>query len=248
MGQVGRNKEYPALRQVAIDLWYIMRLLVLKFILFFSILGIGTYGQSFVANSCDSIKLTKGEFEKCMADTAWNADILLTINYLTNFKTDLLPKYRRLRKEIGLSNELQNSLRKLRESYDTVLNYKLSTFLDEMDKNQKYVQPKAYLSSVLSLQTFRLFPDVYAILLNESHLQLSPRTSVSDLNTYMELVDEISKYIQPDLYKELEIISKSFLTDNDKLKKSGFSPLFQGTQSQEDRRKYQIINFLLWAE
>jgi hypothetical protein len=147
-----------------------------------------------------------------------------------------------------LSNELQNSLRQLKAAYDTVLNAKLSTFINEMDKNQKFVQPKAYLSSLLSLQTFKFYPDVYAILLNDIHLQLSPKTSISNLNFYIELVDKISKSIQPDLFKRLELITTSFLADNDNLKKSGFSPLFQGTQSQEDKKKYEITNFLLWTE
>lgn len=227
---------------------YIMRHSLILFILFFTILRVDLCGQSLVANSCDSTILTKEEFEKCLADTSWNADIVIATNYITNLKTDLLPKYRKLRKELMLSNELQNSLRQLKAAYDTVLNAKLSTFISEMDKNQKYVQPKAYLSSLLSLQTFKFYPDIYAILLNDIHLQLSPKTSISNLNIYIELVDKISKSIHPDLYKRLEVITSSFLADNDKLKKSGFSPLFQGTQSQEDKKKYQIINFLLWTE
>ena len=227
---------------------YIMRHLLILFILFFTILRVDSYGQSFVANSCDSTILTKEEFKKCLADTAWNADIVISTNYITNLKTDLLPKYRKLRKELMLSNELQNSLRHLKAVYDTVLNAKLSTFINEMDKNQKYIQPKAYISSLLSLQTFKLYPDVYAILLNDIHLQLTPKTSISDLNAYTELVNKISTAIQPDLFKRLESMTTSFLADNDKLKKSGFSSLFQGTQSQEDKKKYQIINFLLWTE
>lgn len=227
---------------------YIMRHLLISFILFFTILRVDSYGQSFVANSCDSTKLTKEEFKKCLADTAWNADIIIATNYITNLKTDLLPKYRKLRRELKLSNELQNSLRHLKATYNTVLNAKLSTFISEIDKNQKYVQPKAYLSSLLSLQTFKFYPDVYAILLNDIHLQLSPKTSVSDLNMYKKLVDKISKSIQPDLFKRLELITTSFLAGNDQLKKNGFSPLFQGTQIQEDKKKYQIINFLLWTE
>ena len=85
-------------------------------------------------------------------------------------------------------------------------------------------------------------------LINEIHLQLVPKTSISNLNMYIELVDKISKSIHPDLYKHLDVITTSFLADNDKLKKSGFSPLFQGTQNQEEKKKYQIINFLLWTE
>lgn len=224
-----------------------MRRLLIKFILFFTILSVDSYGQSFVTNACDSTILTKEEFEKCMADTAWNEDIVLTTNYITNLKTDLLPKYRKLRKEIRLSNELQNSIRELKVAYDTVLDAKLSAFLIEMDKDQKYVQPKAYLSSLLSLQTFRFFPDIYAVLLNDIHLQLSPKTSVHDLKIYEKIIDKILKSIPPDLYKRLENITRSFVADHDSLKKNGFYPLFQGIQSHEDKIKNQMINFLLWT-
>lgn len=226
---------------------YIIRHLLIKFILFFTILSLHSYGQSFVTNACDSTILTKEEFEKCMADTAWNEDIVITTNYITNLKTDLLPKYRKLRNEIRLSNELQNSLRELKVAYDAVLDAKLSAYLIEMDKNQKYVQPKGYLSSLLSLQTFRFFPDIYAVLLNDIQLQLSPKTSIPDLKVYAKLIDKVFKSIQPDLYKRLENITRSFVADNDNLKKNGFSSMFQGIQSQEEKIKYQMINFLLWT-
>ena len=227
---------------------YIMRPPLFRFILFFTIISTGTYGQSFTANLCDSTRLTRQEFEKCLADTTWNADMVIKTNYITELKTDLLPKYRTIRKELTLSRELLNSLRLLKLTYDTVLKSKLSTILFEINKNQKYVQPKAYISSLLSLQTFRFYPDVYAILLNEIHLQLSPKASMDELNNYNRLVDKISKTIPIDLYQRLEVITTSFASDNDKLMKDGFSPLFQGTQSQTDIKKYRIINFLLWTD
>ncbi|HEY1019104.1 MAG TPA: hypothetical protein VGE25_08910 [Sediminibacterium sp.] len=227
---------------------YIMRHLLIILIFLITINCVYSYGQSFVRNSCDSTILTKEELEKCLADTAWNANLVIATNYITNLKTDLLPKYRKIRKELRLSTELQNSLQQLKITYDTVLNAKLSMYFMEMDKNQKYLQPKAYLSSLASLQTFKFFPDIYAVLLNEIHLQLSPKTSILDLKTYQNLIDKILKSIKPDLYKRLEIIATSFLADNENLEKNGFSPLFQGTQSQEDNKRYQIVNFLLWTE
>lgn len=225
-----------------------MRSLLYIPIIFLTLISFDTNGQSFVANSCDSSKLTKQEFEKCMADTAWKKDIIITANYITNLKTNLLPNYRKIRKELILSEDLLTSLRLLKTTYDNVLNNKLTTFQIEMDKNQKYLQPKAYLSSLLSLQTFRFYPDVYAILLNDIHLQLKPKTSIAGLNSYNKLVDKVYRSIGTDLHQKLEEITTTFTDDNHKLKADGFSPQFQGTQSEAEIKKYRIINFLLWAE
>jgi hypothetical protein len=218
-----------------------------KITLVFTFICAVTYGQSFAPNSCDSTLLTPLEYKKCKVDSVWNRDINIYINYIVNLKTDLLPKYRTIRKELVLPSELQSSLRVLKFTYDTVLYRKLSTFQSEMDKNQKYVQPKAYIASLLSLQTFCFYPDIYAILLNPIHLSLSPKTTPSKLKNYTTLVDKVFKTIPPDLYQQLEAITTSFATDNDLLKKEGFSPSFKGVLNQADITKYSIINFLLWT-
>jgi len=154
-----------------------MRSSIFKLQILFHIFFVDTYGQDIITNTCDSTFLTKQEYERCKSDTAWTADILIKTNYIINLKTDLLPKYRVIRKGLTLSNELQSSLRHLKTAYDTVLNKKVSTFHTDMDRNQKYVQPKAYISSLLSLQIFRFYPDIYAILLNDIHLMLTPKTT-----------------------------------------------------------------------
>lgn len=223
-----------------------IRHLLFNTIVFFTVVSY-SYGQSFTENSCDSNILTKEEYEKCIIDKALNADIFIAINYLTNQKTYLLPKYRKLRNELKLSNELQSLLLDLKTTYDSVLNTKLFIFLSELDKKQQFVQPKAYLRSLLSLQTFKFYPDVYAILINDIHLQLIPKTSISEINNYKERIEKIYKSIRPEIVQRLEIITKAYIADNDKLLKYGFAPLFQGTQSQEEIKKYQIINFLLWT-
>lgn len=183
-----------------------------------------------------------------MTDTAWEKDLVTTSNYITNLKTKLLPKYRKIRKELLLTEELLSLLRQLKTTYDTVLNNKITTFQVEMDKNQQYLQPKAYMSSMLSLQTFRFYPDVYAILLNGIHFRLKPKASVAGLTSYTKLINAVYDSIQADLFQKLEAITTNFNEDNLKLKVDGFSALFQGTQSEAEIKKYRIINFLLWPE
>jgi hypothetical protein len=99
-----------------------------------------SYGQEIASNTCDSTILTKKEYEKCMSDTAWTADIILKTNYIIKFKTFLLPKYRLIRRDLNIPATLQKSLQQLKLIYDTVLSKKLSLFQIEMDRNQKYVQ------------------------------------------------------------------------------------------------------------
>jgi hypothetical protein len=225
-----------------------MRLLKFFFCSFLTILFTNTYNQSLVDNTCDSATLTMEELEKCLADKAFYADILITTNYIIKFKTALLPKYRIIRNELTLPDELQNSLKLLKITYDSVVNAKIPAFQAEMSKNQKHIQPKAYLASLISLETFRIYPDVYAILLNDIHLLLSPRTSIANLNSHKKLVEQVFNTIPIDLHQRLEEITTSLVSENEKLKIGGFSPIFQGRPNQGDLEKYQIINFLVWEE
>lgn len=224
------------------------KILLLSFILFLNFNSNNLHSQIIVKNDCDTEIFSKVEFDKCKTDEVWKDDIVVNTNYIIKFKTSLLPKYRKLRKELRLPIELQNSLQQLKKTYDSVLVKKTSIFLIDMDKNQQYVQPKAYLSSLISLQTFNFYPDVYAILLNDIHLQLKPITSTEDLTNFNILIDNIFQAIPNELYKRLVEITTSFSNENAKLMKEGFSLLFQGKQSEKDIEKYRIINFLLWLE
>ena len=176
-----------------------MKTSIFKLFIFFNFFILETSGQEIISNICDSKLLTKQEYEKCKSDSVWTADIINKTNYIINLKTDLLPKYRLLRKELDIPIILQEALQQLKITYDTVLNNKLSIFQTEMDRNQKYVQPKAYLSSLLSFQFFKFYPDIYAILLNDIHLQLKPKTTSEQQKFYKLRFDEIINLIPNDL-------------------------------------------------
>lgn len=218
------------------------------FLIFLFFTDFKSFGQNVPSKLCDSAVLSKQELDKCLRDTIWDADIAKKIQYITILKKGLLPRYRTIRKKLILPEELQNALLLLKKKYDSVLNYKLSVILFEMDKNQKYVQPKAFISSMLSLQTFRFYPDIYAILLNDIHLILSPKTSIDDFNSYHKQVEEVSNSISTELKNRLETITTSFYLENEILMKGNFIPQFQGGGNQEVMKNYRIINFLLWRE
>jgi hypothetical protein len=227
---------------------YIMRPLIFKLLFLLNFSLVDAYGQDIIANTCDSILLSKEEYEKCKSDTAWTADIAIKINYISILKTNLLPKYRLIRKRLKLSSSLQNSLQRLKIIYDTCLNKKLFSFQTEMDKNQKYVQPKSYLSSLLSFQVFKFYPDIHAILLNSIHLQLTPKTTTQELKSYKQHFDKIIKSIPADLYQELMKITTELSRDNAELMKQGFTSIFQGSIQEGYRNQCNIVNFLLWTE
>lgn len=225
-----------------------MKLLKFFVCTFCAILYTNSYGQSLEDNTCDSAILTREELDKCIADKAFYADVFITTNYIIKFKTALLPKYRTIREELTVPDELITALQLLKITYDSVVNVKLPAFQAEMSKNQKHIQPKAYLASLIALENFRIYPDVYAILLNDIHLFLSPKTSKANLSYYNKLVDQVFNAIPNDLHQLLEEITTSLASENEKLKAEGFSPLFQGRPNQGDLKKYQIINFMIWKE
>ena len=225
-----------------------MRTSIIKLLILFNFFLVDSYGQEIVANTCDSTLLTKKEYEKCKTDTAWAADILIKTNYIIKFKTDLLPKYRLIRRELNIPPTLQKSLQQLKIIYDTVLNKKLNVYQSEMDSNQKYVQPKAYLSSLLSFQVVRFYPDIYAILLNDIHLKLTPKTTRKEQELYQQLLDQTIKSIPDDLYQRIIKITNEFNADNNKLMEQGIIRLLQGSMEEGYRSKCDVINFLLWTK
>src|SRR5690606_28258272 len=145
-----------------------MRLLILLLLLTNSVLG------QIRDNKCDSTILSKNEYEKCLGDSVYLLDISHKVNFISKFKTEILPNYRRERMKLLLSGEIKKAIGDLKEVYDSALMFRMSKLLDIADSNRFYVQPKGYLSIVLSFEHFKFYPDVYAVLLNELHTILEP--------------------------------------------------------------------------
>lgn len=220
---------------------------ILKLLILFNLFLVDAHGQAIINNTCDSTLLTVKEYQKCMVDSVYSIDILNKTNYIINFKTDLLPKYRVIRKSLSLPPTLQQSLQNLKFVYDTVLDQKLSRITTDMDKNQYYVQPKAYLSALLSLQIFKFYPDIHAILLNDIHLHLQPKTTRKAQKAYKQYLEDTLNAIPKDLHQELVKITDELAADNSILMQQGVNQLFQGHTQDEYRQQCNIINFLLWT-
>lgn len=225
-----------------------MNHLIFKLSILLSLFLANAYGQKIITNTCDSLLLTKVEYEKCKRDTAWNEDFSVKVNYIINYKTALLPKYRLIRRTINLPPKLEASIKKLKLVYDSILNIKLSVIEKDMDRNQKYVQPKAYLSSILSLQIFKFYPDVYAILLNDLHLSLNPRTTKQEKIFFEQYFNEALQAIPISIMNKLENITSALKVDESKINNQQIIFMFQGEIPTAYRKQCDIINFLLWME
>jgi hypothetical protein len=207
------------------------------------------YSQTLASNYCDSSVLTQQEYEKCKGDTIYNNDLVIRVNYITFLKTKLLPKYRVRRKALNLSEDIIKDVKLLKTIYDSTVSVKFQRMQLDMDRNQKYVQPKAYMSSLLAFETFKFYPDVYAILFNEIHLSLNPKTNYDEMKQIQKLVYKIytslSNPTKDKIYQitsELTKEKKAFIRDY------SFFELFQGEIAEEKQKTYNIINFLLWTE
>lgn len=203
--------------------------------------------QVLTPNFCDSLVLTETEFFKCKTDSVYSPDIILRINYISALQTELLPKCKIQRLSLLLPDSLKHAIKQLKSIYDSTLNNKLNTFESGMVKKLS-VQPKAYISTLLSFQVLRIYPNVYGILFNEIHLVLQPQTSFESFVYLNKMFDNVLNKIPPDIYQQVEKINVEIQADKARLLKGIQSEPFGGLISDELRIKYEIVNFLIWTE
>ena len=218
------------------------------FIIIFSIIFPIFANAQVKKSTCDENILTSAELQKCKSDSIFEQDIEVRINYIISLKTSILPKYRAARKKIVLDEDIAQALQSLKESYDKLLNIKLNQFEQDADKNALYVQPKSYVVSLLSHQIFKFYPDVYAIMLNPIHLMLRPKTTSLELENYLNQINSIYSKIPLSKISMLNTITEELREDKLVIANGLMMESFQGEISEAERKKYDIINFLIWSE
>lgn len=201
-----------------------------------------------IPNSCDSTVLTKSEYEKCTADTIFNNDIISRTNYIIFLKTQLLPKYRFKRNSLVLPDNLKRQIHILKAFYDSTLDFKRQIFTKELDKNQKYVQPKAYVTTLLAMEIFNIYPDVYAILFNPIHLGMKPQSDYNKLIQAEEMMNNILALLPDEMKQSVEKLVIELTKQRKSFTSGYFYDMFQGEVIEEKRLRYNIVNFLLWTE
>ena len=224
-----------------------MRLLI---ILTISVLAfsVQVQSQNIYTNYCDSSILTKEEYEKCIGDSIYNNDIIARVNYISFLKTELLPKFRIERKTFIFSDAVNRDARILKSIYDSTLNFKLHHNSSNADKHQKYLQPKAYITTLLAMETFKFYPDVYAILLNNIHLILKPKTDYNQMLHIQKLHDKIYASLPTPLIDKIQHITSAMKYEKASFTKDFPFDIFQGAVDEEKRKQYDVINFILWTQ
>ena len=134
----------------------------------------------------------------------------------------------------------------LKQLYDSTLTEKAKIFMRDMDRNQKYLSPLSYVNSLLAFETFRIYPDVYAILINPIHLELNPKTTTYQQDYFNRLVSKI--YMLVTEWNDTSIVENAKPLTKEKRQFSKSLDMFQGVIDEEERYAYDIINFLLWTE
>ena len=110
------------------------------------------------------------------------------------------------------------------------------------------MQPKSYLSTVLSLELFQFYPDLYAILLNPIHINLTPKTDQSKITETELIVKEIINLLPETTLEELKKNVSDLKSDKIKIIQNHQIELFQGGDDLKDKLNYDIVNFLIWNE
>lgn len=204
--------------------------------------------QTLAINKCDASFLTEKELAKCKIDSVWSGDILFKVNYISALKTELLPKYRLRRKSLRVTAELDSLLVGLKTHYDSVFQARRAGLELSMDKNQLFVQPKAYISSLLSFQLFAFYPDVYAVMLNPIHLQMRPVTSQQNLHKFQEEVNNVARSIPAALFKQIETIASEMKKEKFLLSQGYVVEIFRGMPEDQESIQNDVVNFLLWSK
>lgn len=206
--------------------------LYMRFILISISIGLSTpllaQQPALLTNTCDSTILTAAEYNKCKTDTFFTENLRWVLDYIVFLKTDLFPRYRIKRKALQVPPNLQQQLKQLRQLYDSTLAYKLTVIAKDMDKGQLYVQPKAYISSVLSLEIFKFYPDINAVLFNPTHRYLNPKSNYNKMVAMQALADNIYAMLMPALRQEITTIVVSMRKERKAFAKELMLDMLQG--------------------
>lgn len=219
-----------------------------KIILLLFITNLQILSAQYINNDCDKFLLNAKELEKCVNDSVFADDLTPRINYITKLTTSVFPKYRIQRKNLPVESTIKTELNQLKKLYDSVASHKIDVYQKDNFKNGFYVSPKSYLSTLIALQSFNLYPDSYAILLNPIHTVLHPKTSEEELKFYGNLIDKIFNKIPAIQKSEIIAVVSQLRNEKRGIQINTYMELFQdGELKKNDREKYDVIDFLLWT-
>ncbi|MBW0176373.1 hypothetical protein [Sediminibacterium sp.] len=218
-------------------------------ILIFAFVAHKCNAQQLLQNGCDTSFMGKETYQKCMEDSLYASMINQAIDHFTFIKTTILPKFRKQRRELSIPPNIKTGIIELRRIYDSTLKHKLWEINKDMNRNMKYVSPKSNILSLLAFEHFRIYPDIYAILLNEIHLHLNPVSNKANIESINKKIDFLYITLSEHFKNTLEQIYIA-MRDEKSLYESKIQwrGTFQGNIPDKDRIKYGLIDFLIWDQ
>lgn len=167
--------------------------------------------------------------QKTMKETSMRHDFESKYYHL------LEKKYSNNRKKIILEEKLKKELQLLKDDYN-----------ERVLKNIKNIYSSLLTENVVITYHFQTYPDTNAVFLNRGNLLSDEKISDEEKQKYNELFLEIAKQIPNETYIELSKITDKINRDKFALTVPYRFEIFQDLFDENQRKRIDIINFLLW--
>ena len=161
------------------------------------------------------------------------------INFYQQQKYKLKANYLNKRKSLNLSYELKQNLKKLSINYFAKINNELKIINKISNDDELY--------KAITLKSLgESYPDINAVFFNRGNLLSDDKISDEEKQKYNALFIEISKQIPNETYIELSKITDEINRDKFALTIPYRFEIFQDLFDENQRKRIDIINFLLW--
>ena len=161
------------------------------------------------------------------------------INFYQQQKYKLKANYLNKRKSLNLSYELKQNLKKLSINYFAKINNELKIINKISNDDELY--------KAITLKSLgESYPDINAVFFNRGNLLSDEKISDEEKQKYNALFLEIAKQIPNETYIELSKITDEINRDKFALTIPYRFEIFQDLFDENQRKRIDIINFLLW--
>lgn len=165
----------------------------------------------------------------------WERRATLNLHLLTKLEKDYFNK----RKILKLPYELTLNLKKLRTNYHSRIENEIIIYSVNLNDDNNFY--KFHFLSALDVT----YPDINFVLLDRANF-FTTKTKDEEKQKYNELFMEIAKQIPTETYIELSKITDEIKKDKFALTVPYRFEIFQDLFDENQRKRIDIINFLLW--
>ncbi|MDO6818315.1 hypothetical protein [Zobellia sp. 1_MG-2023] len=198
------------------------------------------------AQNCPKPNISKELEIKISTDSIYKQDVQFRMEYYVKLSKMILPKYFGLKKLIKQKIEVEDraKIEELAKSYEK----NRLEYLDEFKKTNASVYQNALgysnLNTLLIFETLSVFPDTYAILLNET----IPKSRAKAEDKI--LIDQLYSKYNGIMIRNSDCIRDMAMDIKTAKNQFKILEIFQntGNRTEEDNAKIELINLLIWAE